>query len=133
VIADDVETVSAALEGCNSGDFDRVGELLDPEFELVVPRSLLDAAPYHGRAGFGRFVRDVADDWTTWRVEPQELRDLGEGRVLVRARFRAHARPSGVGVTAPATWIVEVHDGLIRGVRVVSGRAESLEYLSVPA
>jgi ketosteroid isomerase-like protein len=129
----DVETVNAALEACTASDFDRVPELLDPEFELVAPHSLLDAAPYRGRAGFGRFIRDMADDWTTWRLEPEELRDLGDGRVLIRARFVAHARASGVEVAAPAAWIVELRDGLIRGVRAFSGRAESLEYLGVPA
>jgi ketosteroid isomerase-like protein len=127
----DVEIVRQGLEAYNALDWDRLPEMLDPEFDLIAIRSLLDGSPYHGHAGFRRFMRDMADEWTEWRLEPEEFRDLGDGRVLVLARFEARARASGVQVSAPAAWLFELRGNLLRSVRAFTDRAASLEYLGL--
>jgi ketosteroid isomerase-like protein len=127
----DVEIVRQALDAYNALDWDRLPEMLDPEFELVAIRSLLDGLPYHGHTGFRRFMRDMADEWTEWSVKPEEFRDLGDGRVLVLARFEGRARASGVEVSAPAAWLWELRGNLVLNVRAFSSRAQSLEYLGL--
>jgi ketosteroid isomerase-like protein len=127
----DVEIVREALDAYNAVDWDRLSEILDPEFELVAIRSLLDGSRYNGHAGFRRFMRDMADEWTEWQVEPEEFRDLGDGRVLVLARFEGRARASGVEVSAPAAWLCELRGDLVHSVRAFSSRAQSLEYLGL--
>jgi ketosteroid isomerase-like protein len=127
----DLDVVREALDAYNALDWDRLPELLDPEFELVAIRSLLDGSPYHGHAGFRRFMRDMADEWTEWHIDPEGFRDLGDGRVLVLARFEGHARASGVQVSAPAAWLFELRGELVRNVRAFTDRAQSLQYLGL--
>jgi ketosteroid isomerase-like protein len=127
----DVEIVRQALDAYNALDWDRLPQLLDPEFDLIAIRSLLDGSPYHGHAGFHRFMRDMADEWAEWHIEPEEFRDLGDGRVLLLARFEARARASGVQISAPAAWLFGVRDNLVRSVRAFTDRAASLEYLGL--
>jgi ketosteroid isomerase-like protein len=127
----DVEIVRQALDAYNALDWDRLPEMLDPEIELIAIRSLLDGSPYHGHAGFRRFIRDMADEWTERHLEPEEFRDLGDGRVLVLARFEGRARASGVEVSAPAAWLCEVRGNRVSNVRAFSSRAQSLEYLGL--
>lgn len=127
----DLKIAREAFDAYNAVDWDRLPGLLHPECELTMLRSLLDGSPYCGHAGFRQFMRDMADEWTSWRVEPEQLRDLGDGRVLVFAKFEGQARVSGVEVSAPAAWLVELREGLVYKVRAFSNRAESLEYVGL--
>ena len=127
----DVQLAREAFDAYNAVDLDRLPELLDPDCELVFLRSLLDGSPYHGHAGMRQFIRDMADEWNSWHAEPDEFRDLGDGRVLVLARFTGQARTSGVEVSAPAAWLLEFRDGLVCRVRAFSDRDASLDYLGL--
>jgi ketosteroid isomerase-like protein len=127
----DLDVVREALDAYNALDWNRLPELLDPEFELVAIRSLLDGSPYHGHAGFRRFMRDMADEWTEWRIDAEEFRDLGDGRVLVLARLEGRARASGVQVSVPAAWLFELRGELVRSVRAFTDRAQSLQYVGL--
>jgi ketosteroid isomerase-like protein len=127
----DLVVAREALDAYNAIDFERLPTLLHPDCELVMLRSLIDGAPYYGHAGMHQFIRDMADEWTEWHLEPDEFRDLGDGRVLVLARFEGHARVSGIEISAPAAWLLEMRDGLVYKVRAFSDRAASLEYLGL--
>lgn len=127
----DVQLARAALDAYNAIDLDRVPELLDRDCELVFLRSLVDGSSYHGHTGFHQFIRDMADEWTSWHAEPEEFRDLGDGRVLVLSLFEGHARASGIDVSVPIATLVELRDGLVHKVRAFSDRGASLEYLGL--
>jgi ketosteroid isomerase-like protein len=127
----DVQVAREALDAYNAMDVQRVLSFLDPECEMLMLRSLLDGTPYHGHTAALQFFRDMADEWTSWRIEPEEFRDLGEGRVLLLANFKGRARASGNEVSSPAAWLIELRGELIYHVRAFTDRAASLEYLGL--
>jgi ketosteroid isomerase-like protein len=124
---DDVELVRSGLEAFNRRDLPRVFETLDPDVELVPVRAVLEGNSYRGHGGFERFVADMDEDWDNFRPEPEEVRDLGGGSVLVVGRFSARGKASGVEVSTPAVWLCDVRDGKVARVSFYADEAAALD------
>ena len=97
-------------------DFERVLDLVDPEFEFTTVTS--DYAgrtePYRGHDGMRQYFRDVALVWDDLRLTPRDYREVG-GNILVVGRVSA--RSAARIVDGSTGWIWRV-----RGGRVVYGR-----------
>jgi ketosteroid isomerase-like protein len=130
VTAADVEIVRAALDAYLTGDTERVLEALDPDVELFPIRAVLEGVPYRGHEGFRRFVADMTEDWQDSRPQAENLRDLGNGIVLVVGRFRGRGA-SGVEVDTPAAWACEVEQGRIMRLRFYADEAAALQALDI--
>lgn len=91
-------------------------DLLDPDIEWSTPHP--DAAGIHGREEVGAFLRSYAGTFADYRMELEEIRDLGDHRV--EARFSESGRGKGSGaetnLRASAIWT-------IRGGKAVAMRA----------
>ena len=120
-----VDLVREAFEAWNSGDVDRVIELVDADFEFIPFRSQLDGAPYIGAEGLRQFARDSAEEWDHLRIVIDELREAGD-RVLLLGRYDARGRASGVAVEFPAAWVAHVRDGRIAHLRSYSDREAAI-------
>jgi ketosteroid isomerase-like protein len=79
VSREDVEVVRAIYERWRRGDSAR--ELFDPEVEWSTPHP--DASAIRGREELLAFLRRYAGTWQDYRIELEEIRDVGEHRVLV--------------------------------------------------
>src|SRR5438046_3088434 len=70
--------------------------LLTADFECVFVREDLLRAAYHGPDGLRAGWLDWLSPWDSYRAEIENVREVGEGRVLVLVRD--YARPQGSDV-----------------------------------
>jgi ketosteroid isomerase-like protein len=80
-------------------------------------------------------LRRYWDDWhSIWnlRIEPREMRDLGE-TVLVLGRLRARGEASGVALEQPVAYVFEFDGGLARRVRAYLDPQVALEAVGLQA
>jgi ketosteroid isomerase-like protein len=111
-----VTVVKAVFAAFAERDFERVLDLVDPEFEFTTVTS--DYAgrtePYRGHEGMREYFRDVALVWDDLRLTPREFREVGDS-ILVTGRVTARS-PARI-VDGSTGWVWRVRDG-----RVVYGR-----------
>jgi ketosteroid isomerase-like protein len=116
VAGDDVAVVKAVFAAFAERDFERVLDLVDPEFEFTTVTS--DYAgriePYRGHEGMREYFRDVALVWDDLRLTPREFREVGDS-ILVTGRVNARS-PARI-VDGSTGWVWRVRNG-----RVVYGR-----------
>lgn len=112
---ENVEAFRRGLEAYNRRDIDAFLELFDPAAEIH-PLTLAmfggEGTVYRGHEGIRQFVRDVDEVLPQIRVEPLEIRDLGE-RIVANGRLRARGRASGAEVESPVSWLVEFREGKV--------------------
>jgi ketosteroid isomerase-like protein len=125
-----VEVTRRGLEAYNAGDVEAIVATVDAEVELIPMRSLLDGRPYYGHDGIRKFLADMAEEWDEIRIEADEIRDLGDDRVLVLGRFHGKGKASGMEVEAPAAWLSVMRDGKTVLMRAYSSQDEALRALS---
>jgi ketosteroid isomerase-like protein len=112
-----VETVRRSFEAFNRRDADRLVGLCHSDCEWLPFRAQLEGMVYRGHEGVRRFLGDMDEDWSQFRIDPVELHELGD-RVVAIGRVRALGRGSGVDVDSVAGFVVELRDGQI--IRVTS-------------
>lgn len=71
---------------------------------------------------FSRFDSD-------YRIEVDESRDLGGGKVVVVTTHRSKGRASGVPVTQETAQVLTIRDGKIVQQDFLGSRAEALEFV----
>jgi 2-(1,2-epoxy-1,2-dihydrophenyl)acetyl-CoA isomerase len=89
------------LEAANRNDLEATFALYDPDVELVFAAGLvaLGFEPlYHGREARVRVQQRWIAEWRDIRQEPEELIDLGDGRVLVYGRQKGSGIRSGAAI-----------------------------------
>lgn len=111
-----VTTVIAAHEAFNARDVDGLVAVAHPACEWLPFRAQLSGAPYRGHEGVRSFVRDMDEDWSSFRIDPVELTEHGE-LVIVSGRVTGTGRGSGVDVDFVGGFVFELRDGLIHGLR----------------
>src|ERR671910_233240 len=97
---ENVEIVQRVLDGFSRSDRASVEPLVHPDVEWrTVLGPLLGVESVSGREAVLRLgfeeIPDVVEDY---RVEVEELIDLGKARVLVVARYRSRAKKSGIEI-----------------------------------
>jgi ketosteroid isomerase-like protein len=108
--------VKAVFAAFGERDFERVLDLVDPDFEFTTVTS--DYAgrtePYRGHDGMREYFRDVAEVWDDLRLSPRAFREIGDS-ILVLGRVSARS-PARI-VEGSTGWVFRVNDG-----RVIYGR-----------
>jgi ketosteroid isomerase-like protein len=96
-----VEVVQRGIDAFNRHDVDLVAELTTPDFAWfpALPGAV-EADGYRGREGMETYFGEVRGTWEELRIFIDELRDLGDG-VLLLGRTEGRGRASGVEVNAP--------------------------------
>jgi ketosteroid isomerase-like protein len=84
---------------------------LEPDLEWIPLRAKAEGA-YRGHEGFERFVADTFDSFEAFEPQ-QELRDLGDGRVLAWGTIHVIARGSGVEMDVPFGGLFHLRDGKV--------------------
>ena len=106
-----VEIVRRMYTAYASGDFEAAMALLDPEIEMDLTMRP-DGRVFHGHDGVTEAVRTWLGAWEDWRLEVDEIIDLGD-RVLVLARESGRGKGSGIEVEHPHIAICTVQYGKI--------------------
>jgi ketosteroid isomerase-like protein len=110
--------VSQAVDSYNRRDPQAMLDRWDPDCEWhpFISAEVEGAAGYRGHEGVRQWFRDTDEMFSevVWQVD--EVRDLGDDRVLVLGRLRARGRGSGVEVSSELGQVFEFRDGrILRG------------------
>jgi ketosteroid isomerase-like protein len=120
---EDVEVVRQAFQAFANRGLDAMAEFWDPDIEWRAAEGAVDdVGEMHGPVAVRRYVQDWIDTFDDASVVVEELRDVGDDRVLAIQRGKGRAKLSGVELDLRYAVVYTVRDG-----KVVRGR----EYLSV--
>lgn len=128
---EDVELVQWFIDAWNRRDFEEFASKLSPDVDwvpAVINRA--DDRPedeFRGIDGFWRWVAETDEVMGEFKVEAEEFRDLGDGRVLLLGRIRGRGRASGAEVSASLGQLITVRDGRAIAYRGYLDRREALE------
>ncbi len=128
-----VEVAHALIELWNEGVREIPAEYVDPAVELESPFSRIAGEPYRGHAGLEQWARDLDEQFSRWRVHPEELRAVGDA-VLLLGRVSGRGRASGVELDQPFAAIIDFRrDHRICRVRIYWQPDEAREALGLSA
>jgi ketosteroid isomerase-like protein len=92
----------------NSGDRAVRDDQVDPEVEI---HSALTQTVYCGREGVVRWMREIDDQFSDWRLELDSVDEPREGVVVATGSISMRGRQSGLDLEQPASWVVELRGG----------------------
>jgi ketosteroid isomerase-like protein len=100
--------------------------------ELMAPDVTLRAAPpanfvAHGREEAARQMLDLLAHWSDYRIETEELEDLGGDGVLVVGRQRGTGKLSGAEVDYPIFIVWKFRENEVIGIYLEGTREAALE------
>jgi len=113
---ENVEIVRRGLEAWQRDDFDSWLATLDPGMEWHTGFERLVAGTesfYRGHEGMRRAWRVYRTEFEEFQVEAQELRDVGDDRVVLLGRFRWRGPASGIATESPLGMVFTLRDGKI--------------------
>jgi ketosteroid isomerase-like protein len=120
---ENVEVVRRTLQAFADGGLDAMAEFWDPDIDWRAAEGAVDdVGEMHGPVALRRYVQDWIDTFDNFSVVAEELRDVGDDRVLAIQRLNGRAKLSGTQTDLRYAVVYTV-----RGAKVVRAR----EYLSV--
>jgi ketosteroid isomerase-like protein len=125
-----VELVKAMLDAWNHGGPDDIVRFMADEHEWheVEGRPEAAGAPtVRGRDTMQTSLNALFDAWESYRLEPEEVRDVGGDRVVAIVREVARGRSSGLEVESRWGYLITVRDGLITRVEAYRDADRALE------
>ena len=86
-----------------------------------------DRGPILGKAALRAYIQDWIDTFHEFRIEPVELIELDDDRVVAVMRFGGRAKLSGVETDSTLGVIFTIRHGMIARGREYATREEALE------
>src|SRR5215203_3948794 len=108
--------VKLGIDASNRGDFEAAFTLYDPQVELITEPRLIELgfdSTYRGREERVRFQHRWTAEWGDFRFAPDELVDLGDGRLFVSGRIVGSGLSSGAGFDSDWALLVTVYAGRV--------------------
>lgn len=125
-----VEIVRRTLEAWQNDDFDTWFSAYDPNVEWRTVLERLVEGPesiYRGHDGLRRLWHSYRTEMESFEIEAQEIRDVGDERVVLLGRLRWRGVVSGIESESPLGMVISFRDGkVIRSVDYLSHQ-EALE------
>ena len=120
---ENVELVRRAFQAFAERGFDAMAEFWDPDIDWRAAEGAIDdVGEMHGQVAVRRYMEDWIDTFDDYSVVVEELRDVGDDRVLSIQRVKGRAKLSGAETVLRYAVVSTVRDG-----KVVRAR----EYLTV--
>jgi ketosteroid isomerase-like protein len=120
-----IEIVRVAVASLNRGDWDAALELLAPDFEYDLSRTVSPLQGVYGRDQIRKVVEEFLGPWEAVLYEADELIEAGEQVVMpFTTYFRGR---DGIEVEARATWVWTVREGTVIRLVLYQDQAEALE------
>jgi ketosteroid isomerase-like protein len=124
---ENVEVVRSAHEAFNrDGAIDEYWTD-DVDYRVPVKGVVDDRGPIHGKDALRAYVQDWSDTFEDFKIEPVELIDAGEDKVIAVLRTSGQAKLSGVDTDLTYAVVYTIRDGKISRGREYWNRAEALD------
>ena len=107
---DNAELFRRGSKLVGSGDEEAALELVTEDIEFIPLRSSAEG-PYRGHAGVRRFMQDTREAFELFDPDYEDVRDLGDGRVLGLGSIRVKGRGSGVETEVSTAAFAVIRDG----------------------
>jgi ketosteroid isomerase-like protein len=125
-MSQDIETIRAAYEAVNRGDWDNAFRATHPDFEWKTADRVPNAGTYHGPQEVRQFLEDQRKPFDEVRFEPEEFFERGERIVVfVLARFRPRGSSAMVETRIAHLWTMR--DGKATRGEAFPTREEALQ------
>jgi ketosteroid isomerase-like protein len=121
---ENVKIVRRQLEDWQRDDFDAFVSKAHPDIEWHAVLQRLVEGPesvYRGREGIRRLWHTYRTELDGFEVEADEIRDVGDDRVVLLGRIRWRGAASGLETKSPFAMVITIRDGKM---------FRSLDYLS---
>jgi ketosteroid isomerase-like protein len=129
---DDVEIVRRAYDAFSRAGLDGLLEHFHPDVEYDVTAGIGPfAGMYHGCAAVRNMLADYLESWEYVRMEPEEIIQGSENRIVVVLRMRMRGKGSGAGVEARTTNVWTMRDGRATRIAVYNDKADALQAAGV--
>jgi ketosteroid isomerase-like protein len=115
--------VNAAI---NAGDVEYAVRQTTEDVVLIAARSAVEGA-FVGHDGVRRFFADNAENFEQFRVRIDDVRDLGDDRVLAMGTIHVRGRGGGVETDIPMAGIATYRDGKLSRWEDLRERRPALE------
>jgi ketosteroid isomerase-like protein len=126
-VSEEVESLRAVYDAFNRRDFEDLVQHMHPEVEAYPGVVGFDVKRrYHGRAGIREFFETILETFDEYTVEPEEIVEVSDERVLAVEHWRVRGR-GGVEVDTQIIDLWKFRDGLIVRVDGFRDKAEALE------
>jgi len=119
-----------AIEAHNRGDLEAAVAVYDSEVEYVTPPQIIPLGfepIYRGRDARIEVQRRWTAEWGEFTFKPEELIDVGDGRVLMLGRMEGSGLTSGVMIDNDWADLFTIARGRVVREQVYLDRAEALE------
>jgi ketosteroid isomerase-like protein len=124
---ENVEVVRAAFEALSEGGVDALAEFSHPEINWrAIEGAPDDVGEMNGIEAACRYVQDWYDTFDDFNSEPEELIDVGDGRVVAVIHNTGRAKISGIPTELRYAALYTIRDGKLVRVREYATRTEAL-------
>jgi ketosteroid isomerase-like protein len=124
---ENVETIHRGYRSFNRGDFDDLLQYYHPDVVLYPGIRTPDQdTRYTGHQGMREFLLGATEVWETVTIEPKEIIECGDGRILAIDQWQFFGRER-IEIEAELPTLFSFRDGLIVRIDGFTERAEALE------
>ena len=125
---ENVEVVRRMLQAFADGGLDAMAEFWDPDIDWRAAEGAIDdVGEMHGPVVVRRYIQDWIDTFDDFSVVVEELRDVGDDRVLSIQRLKGQAKLSGAETDLRYALVSTVRDGKVVRAREYLNAEDALE------
>ena len=125
---ENVEVVRRMLQAFADGGLDAMAEFWDPDIDWRAAEGAIDdVGEMHGPVAVRRYIQDWIDTFDDFSVVVEELRDVGDDRVLSIQRLKGQAKLSGAETDLRYALVSTVRDGKVVRAREYLNAEDALE------
>ena len=121
-----VDVVYELVDAINRADLEAILAVYDPDVDYRPLRAPIQGA-YTGHAGIREWWVDTEENFAAFRLEAEEIRDIGDERVLAAGKLHVRGKGSGVEASVPSASLIAFRDGLIVALKDYGDREKARE------
>jgi ketosteroid isomerase-like protein len=125
---ENVEVVRRMLQAFADGGLDAMAEFWDPDIDWRAAEGAVDdVGEMHGPVAVRRYIQDWIDTFDDFSVVVEQLRDVGDNRVLGVQRLTGRAKLSGTETDLRYALVSTIRDGKVVRAREYMSLDQALE------